>query len=125
MTLNDKERATILAALRLWQDTGRPERPGIYGDIATDCGAFDQLTHDGINELADRLLFPPQDEAERQTKGTEEAFQACAMLEAAYQASDGSASAIDWQDIDDAWQTARAALQAAGQLEPESAEEVT
>ncbi len=54
MKLSLEERATILAALRLWQHCPdcRDER---YMDIATDDGSLIALTDDRIDELCENI----------------------------------------------------------------------
>ena len=52
--LNARELATVLAALRLWQETvNRHEEP--MWEIATDDGMIEPLSDDEIDELCERL----------------------------------------------------------------------
>ena len=48
-----RELATILAALRFWQEQDAP--PAHQYDIATDCGEFEPLDSDEIDALCERL----------------------------------------------------------------------
>ena len=52
MKLSDRELATVLAALRLWQ---RSRQPLDLEQIATDEGSFAQLDTDEIDELCQRI----------------------------------------------------------------------
>jgi hypothetical protein len=52
-SLTPRELATILAALRLWQEQEAP--PSRQYDIATDCGEFEPLGSDEIDALCERL----------------------------------------------------------------------
>lgn len=54
--LNDRELATVLAALRLYQKTRSNSIPSITS-IATDGGQFEELTNTDIDELVERLNF--------------------------------------------------------------------
>lgn len=65
--MTTREKATILAALRYWQEQDRPQRPGQFEEIATNCGQFRQMEAHEIDALAERLNFPPDNSAERQT----------------------------------------------------------
>lgn len=54
--LNDREAATILAALRMWQSEIEAEGAGFtYGDISTDCGRLDPMTTGEIDRLAEKI----------------------------------------------------------------------
>ena len=52
MNLSDRELATVLAALRLWQ---RSRHPLDLEEIATDEGSFDCLDTDEIDSLCERV----------------------------------------------------------------------
>jgi hypothetical protein len=54
--LTAPELATILAALRHWQNA-LPENAKAYEDVATDDGRFEPLSVDEIDELCMRLNF--------------------------------------------------------------------
>jgi hypothetical protein len=56
ISFNDRELATLLAALRFWQrqnSKGEPER-----DIATDGGTFDPLSQTEIDMFCERIQWP-------------------------------------------------------------------
>ena len=53
LNVNDRELATILAALRLWQEQDAP--PARQLDIATDCGELDPLDADEIDALCESI----------------------------------------------------------------------
>lgn len=54
--LTDRETATILAALRMWQSEIEAEGAGFtYGDISTDCGRLDPMTTGEIDLLARKI----------------------------------------------------------------------
>ena len=53
LSVTPREFATVLAALRLWQEQDAP--PARQYDIATDCGEFEPLGNDEINALCERL----------------------------------------------------------------------
>lgn len=53
VSLTEREHATILAALRLWQAT-QVTPPDII-DIATDCGRIEALYYGECDELVDKL----------------------------------------------------------------------
>jgi hypothetical protein len=56
MTLNPRETATILAALRFWQaNEGMPS--AVFTDIATNDGCLVALGMDEIDRLCERLNF--------------------------------------------------------------------
>lgn len=60
---NDRELATILAALRLWQDREQFHSGGRVNalqETVTDNGLFEPLSYDEIDELCERLNFPPK-----------------------------------------------------------------
>jgi hypothetical protein len=57
MQLNSRQLGTVLAALRLWQQS-RPSNPDLR-DIATDFGAFQALDVYEIDELCEDLNFAP------------------------------------------------------------------
>jgi hypothetical protein len=52
-SLTPRELATILAALRFWQEQESP--PARQYDIATDCGEFKPLGSDEIDALCEQL----------------------------------------------------------------------
>ncbi|MCG9892581.1 MAG: hypothetical protein MH252_16105, partial [Thermosynechococcaceae cyanobacterium MS004] len=54
--LTERELATILAALRHWQNA-LPEIAEAYADIATDGGRFEPLSVDEIDDFCRRLVF--------------------------------------------------------------------
>jgi len=60
ITLNDREHATILAALKCYEQamtmTGSP--PAEFMDIATDAGRLEPMSDESVNELAERLNLP-------------------------------------------------------------------
>ena len=53
LSVTPRELATILAALRLWQEQDAP--PARQYDIATDCGEFEPLGNDEIDALCEQL----------------------------------------------------------------------
>lgn len=53
LSITPREFATILAALRLWQEQDAP--PVRQYDIATDCGKCEPLGNDEIDTLCERL----------------------------------------------------------------------
>ena len=53
LSVTPREFATILAALRLWQEQDVP--PARQYDIATDCGEFDPLDSDDIDTFCEQL----------------------------------------------------------------------
>ena len=53
LSVTPREFATILAALRFWQEQDAP--PARQYDIATDCGEFEPLGEDEIDALCERL----------------------------------------------------------------------
>ena len=59
LTADERQLATILAALRFYQDEnlqGRTEIPDSkINDIATDCGTFKPLTFDEVSTLCERI----------------------------------------------------------------------
>jgi hypothetical protein len=59
--IDKRELATILAALRFYQDenltNGREVRDGLLGEVATNCGTLEPLTFDEVNALCERLNF--------------------------------------------------------------------
>ncbi len=63
MKLAERDLATILAALRLWQDSHNPTRRQKplcelhqwLNEIATDGGSFERLSRDEVDDLCDRL----------------------------------------------------------------------
>lgn len=58
ITLDDRQHATIIAALRLYQtiNFGNRDESGI-ADLATDGGKVVALDNDGVDELVQRLQF--------------------------------------------------------------------
>lgn len=54
MQLSDKQRATILAALRFWQATPSDETED-YNEIATNSGAHDALNLEDIDALCEQI----------------------------------------------------------------------
>lgn len=54
LNVDEREFATILAALRYWQRK-EPLYDSLEADIATDCGTLDPLTADQIDSLCERL----------------------------------------------------------------------
>lgn len=73
VTLNDRELATVLAALRYWQRIGMPFCPPEW-DIARDGGALAALSPAEIDLLCERMNLegrartPPSDDAEDKSK---------------------------------------------------------
>jgi hypothetical protein len=57
MNLTREEEATILAALRWYQETPQDKIPLRIVDIATDCGALIALGDGAIDDLCERLNF--------------------------------------------------------------------
>jgi hypothetical protein len=53
LKIDERELATILAALRFWQAQDAP--PARQYDIATDCGEIDPLTVGEIDALCERI----------------------------------------------------------------------
>lgn len=53
VTLNDRQLATVLAALRSWQNL--PRTSPAHEQIASDDGKFDPLTDDEIDDLCQNL----------------------------------------------------------------------
>lgn len=53
--LNDRERATMLAALRLWQHMRGGPSTQEFAAIACDDGRLDPLTDGEISDLCERL----------------------------------------------------------------------
>jgi hypothetical protein len=53
--LNDRELATVLAALRYWAREGLLSDASAEHDISTDGGTLEPLGGDEIRDLADRL----------------------------------------------------------------------
>ncbi len=53
LSVTPREFATILAALRFWQEQDAP--PARQYDIATDCGEFEPLGNDEIDTLCEQL----------------------------------------------------------------------
>lgn len=80
MKFNDRELATVLAALRHWQIQRDRYIPGAHLDIATDGGAFERLDDDEIDDLCERLNAS-QDTAALRAE--------LAELEAAFKAAGG------------------------------------
>lgn len=58
-TLGERELATILASLRLWQSLD--QLPAEHLALTTDDGAFDFLANEDIDTLCERLNAPPMD----------------------------------------------------------------
>ena len=57
-TLEDRELATILAALRVYQELGygtESRQPIYINEIATNCGEFNPLDDQGIDTLCEKL----------------------------------------------------------------------
>lgn len=59
-TFNERELATILAALRCYQATDDGHGNLSLYDIATNGGTLDALTLDEIDELCERINFPDE-----------------------------------------------------------------
>jgi hypothetical protein len=55
--MNERELATVLAALRFWQDRGAYER-GFFRGIASDQGTLVPLDEEEIDALCEKLNFP-------------------------------------------------------------------
>lgn len=53
--MNDREHATVLAALRLWQMQRERDIPGSLMEVATDGHTLEPLTDDEIDALCERL----------------------------------------------------------------------
>jgi hypothetical protein len=53
LSVTPREFATILAALRFWQEQDAP--PARQYDIATDCGEIESLGNDEIDTLCEQL----------------------------------------------------------------------
>ena len=53
MPLDDRELATILAALRFWQRWAKPD--GTEWDIATDRGHLKAMTPEEVDDLCERI----------------------------------------------------------------------
>ena len=62
--MNDRERATTLAALRFWQSDGSDPNGEVL-DIATNHGEFGLLDSDEIDQLYERLNTGDGDDGER------------------------------------------------------------
>jgi len=69
LTVDRRELATILAALRFHQDENLRDGPGTAGQaiegIATDCGSFEPLDFDEVSRLSERMNLSGQECAHR------------------------------------------------------------
>lgn len=50
-----RDTSTILAALRNWQNIGRPSQIEALMDIATNCGEFEPLNDPEIDSLCEEI----------------------------------------------------------------------
>lgn len=64
MNLDQREKATVLAALRGWQSAGMYAGSEI-GHIATNIGEFEALDHNEIDALCERINFAQPDVLEK------------------------------------------------------------
>jgi len=55
VTLSYREHATMLAALRYYQNDLRDDHNWLHGEIATDGGTLDPLTVEEIDALCERI----------------------------------------------------------------------
>jgi hypothetical protein len=55
MYFDNRETATVLAALRHWQNTSSTSIDTELFDIATNCGTLERLTDDEIDDLCERV----------------------------------------------------------------------
>ena len=93
LEVDNREFATIIAALRYWQRNGELDReegtiipPMQEYDVATDCGEFEPLTADEIDKLCEQLNCEPPALV----------GQLLAALERASAACDGKQRDYDW-----------------------------
>ena len=72
LDVDERELATILAALRIYQDEYfqiNPEIPNqAIQDIATDCGALKPLVYSEVNQLCERINAGPQVSSDKRRK---------------------------------------------------------
>jgi len=68
MNLNERETATVLAALRQRQaalEADKDVEPDALEDVATNGGTLEALTAEEIDTLCERLNFAPADRTEK------------------------------------------------------------